>query len=101
MLVLFPAGEGGGISFCFGKNVKRAETTEGIRIPCKVENLHREGKRVYVGVFDMNKRLEQTRKVLREKQHLKKLIEEDIQELEKDVRELETFINHYSPQLQR
>jgi septal ring factor EnvC (AmiA/AmiB activator) len=44
---------------------------------------------VYLGVFDMNQRLEQTRKVLREKQHLKKLIEEDIRELEKDVKKLE------------
>lgn len=44
---------------------------------------------MYLGVFDMNQRLEQTRKVLREKQHLKKLIEEDIRELEKDVEKLE------------
>ncbi|MEJ8546798.1 hypothetical protein [Brevibacillus borstelensis] len=46
---------------------------------------------MYLGVFDMNQRLEQTRKVLREKQHLKKLIEEDIRELEKDVKKLEEF----------
>mgnify|MGYP001211808336 CR=1 FL=1 len=56
---------------------------------------------MYAGLFDMNKRLEQTRKVLREKQHLKKLIEEDIQELEKDVEELEAIINKHTPQLQR
>ncbi|WP_400164786.1 hypothetical protein ACAF76_005870 [Brevibacillus sp. TJ4] len=54
-----------------------------------------------VGLFDMNKRLEQTRKVLREKQHLKKLIEEDIEELEKDVKELEAIIHKHTPQLQR
>ncbi|QQE75631.1 hypothetical protein KDJ56_06710 [Brevibacillus composti] len=46
---------------------------------------------MHLGVFDMNKRLEQTRKVLREKQHLKKLIEEDIRELEDDVKKLEEF----------
>ncbi|GEB34371.1 MULTISPECIES: hypothetical protein [Brevibacillus] len=48
---------------------------------------------MYLGVFDLNQRLEQTRKVLREKQHLKKLIEEDIQELEKDVKALEEMTN--------
>ncbi len=51
---------------------------------------------MYLGVFDMNQRLEQTRKVLREKQHLKKLIEEDIRELEKDVKELEEMMTAYS-----
>jgi len=56
---------------------------------------------VHAGLYDMNKRLEQTRKVLREKQHLKKLIEEDIQELEKDIKELEAILSNYSPQLQR
>jgi predicted kinase len=51
---------------------------------------------VYLGVFDMNERLEKTRKMLREKQHLKQLIEEDIRELEKDVQALEEFVVHYS-----
>lgn len=46
---------------------------------------------MYLGVFDLNQRLEQTRKILREKQHLKKLIEEDIQDLEQDVKELEAM----------
>ncbi|MGC5326704.1 hypothetical protein [Brevibacillus sp. SYSU BS000544] len=40
----------------------------------------------------MNQRLEQTRKVLREKQHLKQLIEDDIRELERDVEELEEML---------
>jgi len=47
---------------------------------------------LYLGVFDMRQRLEQTRKILREKQHLKKLIEEDIRELEKDVQALEEML---------
>lgn len=81
--------------------MQKEETKQTICISCKVENLHREGKRVYVGVFDMNQRLEKTRKVLREKQHLKKLIEEDIRELEKDVKELEEMMNQYAPSLQR
>lgn len=51
---------------------------------------------MYLGVFDMKQRLEQTRKVLREKQHLKKLIEEDISELEKDVNELEQMVNSFA-----
>lgn len=50
---------------------------------------------MYLGVFDMQERLEQTRKVLREKQHLMKLIEEDIRELERDVRELEEMLLSY------
>lgn len=56
---------------------------------------------MYLGVFDMNQRLEQTRKVLREKQHLKKLIEEDIRELEKDVHELEVMTNNCATSLPR
>lgn len=50
---------------------------------------------MHLGVFDMNQRLEKTRKVLREKQHLKKLIEEDIRDLEKDVEALEEMMNSY------
>ncbi|EST53035.1 hypothetical protein T458_19185 [Brevibacillus panacihumi W25] len=56
---------------------------------------------MYVGVFDMNQRLEKTRKILREKQHLKKLIEEDIRELERDVQDLEEILNQCQPTLQR
>jgi prefoldin subunit 5 len=56
---------------------------------------------VYLGVFDMNQRLEQTRKVLREKKHLKKLIEEDISELEQDVQELEAMLNQYTTTVPR
>ena len=58
---------------------------------------------MYLGVFDLHQRLEQTRKVLREKQHLKKLIEEDIQELEKDVKDLEAMTekNNYAISIQR
>ena len=58
---------------------------------------------MYLGVFDLHQRLEQTRKVLREKQHLKKLIEEDIQELEKDVKDLEAMTekNNYASSIQR
>ncbi len=47
---------------------------------------------MYLGIFDMKERLEKTRKVLREKQHLKQLIEEDIRQLEKDVQALEEMV---------
>ncbi len=60
------------------------------------ESLHREGTAVYLGVFDMNQRLEKTRKVLKEKQHLKQLIEEDIRDLEKDVRAIEEMLDSYA-----
>lgn len=56
---------------------------------------------MYLGVFDMNQRLEQTRKVLREKQQLKKMIEEDIRELEKDIQELEVILNNQSTKVLR
>ncbi|MGQ7280496.1 MULTISPECIES: hypothetical protein [Brevibacillus] len=56
---------------------------------------------MYLGVFDMKQRLEQTRKILREKQHVKRLIEEDIRELEKDVQELEALMNRYANSAQR
>lgn len=49
---------------------------------------------MYLGVFDMNHRLEQTRKVLREKQRLMQLIEDDIRELEKDVQALEEMMGN-------
>ncbi|WP_176560294.1 hypothetical protein [Brevibacillus dissolubilis] len=51
---------------------------------------------MYLGVFDMKERLEQTRKVLREKQHLKKMIEEDIRDLENDVQMIEEMMHAYS-----
>jgi hypothetical protein len=50
---------------------------------------------VYLGIFDLKERLEKTRKVLREKQHLKQLIEDDIHQLEKDVQSLEKMVVHY------
>lgn len=56
---------------------------------------------MYLGVFDMNQRLEQTRKVLREKRHLQKLIEEDVRELEKNVQELEEMMADYSAKVLR
>lgn len=51
---------------------------------------------MYLGVFDMNQRLEQTRKVLREKQRLLQLIEDDIRELEQDVQALEEMMGSFA-----
>ncbi|MGE5701401.1 MAG: hypothetical protein ACM32O_02640 [Clostridia bacterium] len=56
---------------------------------------------MYLGVFDMNQRLEQTRKVLREKQRLIQLIEDDIRDLEKDVQALEEMMGSFSATKQR
>lgn len=47
---------------------------------------------MYVGIFDLNQRLERTRKLLEEKIHLRKLIEDDIKELERDLKELENMM---------
>lgn len=66
--------------------------TAAYHVRWKESSLHREGEAVYLGVFDLRQRLEQTRKMLREKQHLKELIEEDIRELEKDVQALEEML---------
>lgn len=56
---------------------------------------------MYLGVFDMQHRLEQARKMLRDKQHLKKLIEEDIRELEKNVQDLEEMLGKMHPSPRR
>ncbi|CAJ1001791.1 MULTISPECIES: hypothetical protein [Bacillales] len=56
---------------------------------------------MHLGLFDLKQRLEQTRKILREKQQVKRLIEEDIRELEKDVQELEALMNRYANSVQR
>ncbi|QOS99168.1 hypothetical protein JNUCC42_22850 [Brevibacterium sp. JNUCC-42] len=47
---------------------------------------------MYIGVFDMKERLDQTRKVLRDKKHLLKMLEEDIRGLEDDVQVLEAML---------
>ena len=48
---------------------------------------------MYVGVFDLRNRLEQTRKLLKDKIHLREMLEEDIKELEQSVKELESMLN--------
>ncbi|MDN9010981.1 hypothetical protein [Brevibacillus laterosporus] len=47
---------------------------------------------MYIGVFDMQERLDQTRKMLRDKKHLLKMLEEDIRGLENDVQVLEEML---------
>ncbi|WP_176452429.1 hypothetical protein [Brevibacillus laterosporus] len=47
---------------------------------------------MYIGVFDMQERLDQTRKMLRDKKHLLKMLEEDVRGLENDVQMLEEML---------
>lgn len=44
-----------------------------------------EGIAMYLGVFDMKERLEQMRKLLKEKRRLKELLEQDIEDIERDI----------------
>ncbi|WP_170145328.1 hypothetical protein [Ammoniphilus oxalaticus] len=46
-----------------------------------------------LGIFDLDHRLEQMKRLLREKLRLKELIEDDIRELEKDLKELKKMLN--------
>ncbi|WPS87103.1 hypothetical protein SMD22_21785 [Brevibacillus halotolerans] len=50
---------------------------------------------MYIGVFDMQERLDQTRKMLRDKKHLLKMLEEDIRGLENDVQVLEEMLTTF------
>jgi vacuolar-type H+-ATPase subunit D/Vma8 len=54
---------------------------------------------MYVGVFDLQKRLEQTRKLLKDKYRLKELLDEDIKELEKSIEDQEAMINQFEKTL--
>lgn len=56
---------------------------------------------MYVGIFDMKERLEKTRKVLKEKEHLKQLIEDDIRQLQDDVQSLEKMVDEYAVKVLR
>lgn len=47
---------------------------------------------MYVGVFNMEQRLEQMRKLLREKRRLRELLDEDIYSIEKDIKNLEGMV---------
>ncbi|WP_173427730.1 hypothetical protein [Aneurinibacillus tyrosinisolvens] len=44
---------------------------------------------MYLGVFDMKERLDQMRKLLKEKKRLCELLEDDIQQIERDIKTLE------------
>ncbi|WP_128895208.1 hypothetical protein [Longirhabdus pacifica] len=44
------------------------------------------------GVYSVEERLRRTKKMLKEKEHLKHLIQEDVNELEHDVKQLEEML---------
>jgi hypothetical protein len=48
---------------------------------------------MYLGVFDLKQRLEQTRKLLKDKKRLRELLDEDIKELEQSLQELDNMVN--------
>lgn len=47
---------------------------------------------MYVGVFNMEQRLEQMKKLLKEKRRLRELLDEDISSIEKDILNLENMV---------
>lgn len=47
---------------------------------------------MYLGVFDLKQRLEQTKKLLKDKMKLREMINEDIKELEQSLKDLENFM---------
>lgn len=51
---------------------------------------------MYVGVFDLRQRLEQTRKLLKDKIRLRELLDDDIAELEQSLKELEDMVNKWT-----
>jgi septal ring factor EnvC (AmiA/AmiB activator) len=59
-----------------------AYTYKGVNAKCG-------GMAMYLGVFDMKERLEQMRKLLKEKRRLKELLEQDIAGIERDIEMLE------------
>ncbi|WCK52394.1 hypothetical protein PP175_13095 [Aneurinibacillus sp. Ricciae_BoGa-3] len=50
---------------------------------------------MYVGVFDVEQRLEQMKKLLKEKKRLKELLESDIEQIERDVHTLEARMESF------
>lgn len=47
---------------------------------------------MYIGVFDLKDRLQQMKKILHDKRQLHSLLEEEIQELEEDIRNLKKML---------
>jgi len=50
---------------------------------------------MYVGIFDVNQRIEHTRKLLRDKVRLRELLDDDIKELEQSLKDMEEMMNKY------
>lgn len=47
---------------------------------------------MYLGVFNLEQRLEQMKKLLKEKKRLKEMLDDDIKSIEKDIKNLEGMI---------
>jgi ferritin-like metal-binding protein YciE len=50
---------------------------------------------MYLGVFNLEQRLEQMKKLLKEKKRLKEMLDDDIKEIEKDIKNLENMIKKH------
>lgn len=46
---------------------------------------------MYLGVFDLKQRLEHTRKLLKDKMKLREMLDDDIKELEQNLKDLENM----------
>jgi hypothetical protein len=50
---------------------------------------------MYLGVFNLEQRLEQMKKLLKEKIRLKEMLDDDIKVIEKDIKNLEVMIEKH------
>lgn len=46
---------------------------------------------MYLGIFDLKQRLEHTKKLLKDKMKLREMLDDDIKELEKNLKDLENM----------
>lgn len=46
---------------------------------------------MYLGIFDLKQRLEHTKKLLRDKMKLREMLDDDIKELEQNLKDIENM----------
>ncbi len=49
---------------------------------------------MYLGVFNLEQRLEQMKKLIKEKKRLKEMLDDDIKGIERDIKSLEGMIEN-------
>lgn len=50
---------------------------------------------MYVGIFDVNQRMEHTKRLLKDKVRLRELLDDDIKELEQSLKDMEEMMSKY------